>query len=87
MAPIGDHLVVVRPNYATNIETPRTIGCRISCLDLKFENGFDVDLNRLVHDRLSYRAGVSRQDDVHVVLRIMLALTLRRRRLRGWVCR
>lgn len=36
----GDHLVVLRPNYATNIETPRTIGCEISFLDLTLENGF-----------------------------------------------
>jgi aspartate/methionine/tyrosine aminotransferase len=25
----SDHLVVIRPNYATNIETPRAIGCAI----------------------------------------------------------
>jgi aspartate/methionine/tyrosine aminotransferase len=39
-----DHLVVVRPNYATNIETPRAIGCEISYIDLKFEDGFAIDL-------------------------------------------
>lgn len=39
-----DHLVVVRPNYATNIETPRAIGCAISYIDLDFDNGFAVDL-------------------------------------------
>jgi len=39
-----DHLVVVRPNYATNIETPRAIGCEITYIDLKFENGFAIDL-------------------------------------------
>lgn len=33
----GDHLVVVRPNYATNLETPRAIGCAISFVDLTFE--------------------------------------------------
>ena len=33
----GDHLVVLRPNYATNIETPRAIGCDISFVDLTFE--------------------------------------------------
>jgi aspartate/methionine/tyrosine aminotransferase len=38
-----DHLVVVRPNYATNIETPRAIGCEISFIDLRFENGFAID--------------------------------------------
>ncbi len=34
----GDHLVVLRPNYATNLETPRAIGCDVSYLDLGFEN-------------------------------------------------
>jgi aspartate/methionine/tyrosine aminotransferase len=36
----GDELVVVRPNYATNIETPRAIGATIKFIDLKFEEGF-----------------------------------------------
>lgn len=36
----GDHLVVLRPNYATNIETPRAIGCEISHVDLTFERGW-----------------------------------------------
>lgn len=39
-----DHLVVVRPNYATNIETPKAIGCAISYVDLSFEQGFAVDI-------------------------------------------
>ncbi|MBI1211989.1 MAG: aminotransferase class I/II-fold pyridoxal phosphate-dependent enzyme [Alphaproteobacteria bacterium] len=43
----GDHLVVVRPNYATNLETPRAIGCEISTLDLKFEDGFALDVGAL----------------------------------------
>jgi aspartate/methionine/tyrosine aminotransferase len=43
----GDHLVVVRPNYATNIETPRAIGCDIAYLDLNFEDGFRLDVDRL----------------------------------------
>jgi aspartate/methionine/tyrosine aminotransferase len=42
-----DHLVVMRPNYATNIETPRAIGCAISFVDLLFEEGFRLDLDRL----------------------------------------
>lgn len=42
-----DHLVVVRPNYATNIETPRAIGCSIGFVDLKFEDGFALDFDRL----------------------------------------
>lgn len=42
-----DHLVVVRPNYATNIETPRAIGCDISFLDLSFDQGFKLDIAAL----------------------------------------
>lgn len=42
-----DHLVVVRPNYATNIETPRAIGCGITFLDLDFETGFRLDIDRI----------------------------------------
>ncbi|MBS0418188.1 MAG: pyridoxal phosphate-dependent aminotransferase [Proteobacteria bacterium] len=41
----SDHLVVVRPNYATNLETPRAIGCSIRFIDLKFEAGFRLDLD------------------------------------------
>ncbi|CAM5765711.1 aminotransferase [Labrys miyagiensis] len=39
-----DHLIVVRPNYATNIETPRAIGCQISYIDLDFDSGFLIDI-------------------------------------------
>lgn len=42
-----DHLVVVRPNYATNLETPRAIGCAISFVDLEFDSGFAVDPARV----------------------------------------
>ncbi len=43
----GDHLVVIRPNYATNLETPRAIGCEISLIDLAFEDGFAIDFDAL----------------------------------------
>jgi aspartate/methionine/tyrosine aminotransferase len=43
----GDHMIVLRPNYATNIETPRILGCEVDCLDLIFEQGFQIDLERL----------------------------------------
>lgn len=43
----ADHLVVVRPNYATNLETPRAIGCDISFIDVTFESGFRLDFDRL----------------------------------------
>jgi len=44
----GDHLVVIRPNYATNIETPRAIEADISFLDLAFEDGFRIDPEKLM---------------------------------------
>ena len=44
----GDHLVVVRPNYATNLFTPRAIGADISYLDLAFEEGWRLDVERLL---------------------------------------
>jgi aspartate/methionine/tyrosine aminotransferase len=43
----GDHLIVVRPNYATNIETPRAIGCDITYVDLAFADGFRVDITAI----------------------------------------
>jgi len=43
----GDELIVVRPNYATNIETPRAIGANIHFLDLQFENKWELDIDAL----------------------------------------
>ena len=42
-----ENLVVVRPNYATNLETPRAIGCDISFIDLSFEDRFALDPERI----------------------------------------
>jgi len=42
-----DHLIVVRPNYATNIEVPSTIGCSISFIDLQFEQNWRVDISAI----------------------------------------
>ncbi|CAF1638878.1 unnamed protein product [Rotaria magnacalcarata] len=36
----NDRILVERPNYATNIETPRAIGAHIDFIELEFENGF-----------------------------------------------
>lgn len=44
MLDAGDHIVVIRPNYATNLETPRTIGADMSIVDLTFETGYRLDL-------------------------------------------
>ena len=43
----ADHLVVIRPNYATNLETPRAIGCPTTHIDLAFEDGFRIDLGKV----------------------------------------
>ena len=43
----GDEVVVARPNYATNLETPRSIGADVRTLDLRFEDGWAVDPDRL----------------------------------------
>lgn len=43
----GDHVVVAKSNYATNIETPRTIGANISYLHLRFENNYQLDIDEL----------------------------------------
>ncbi len=43
----GDHLIVARPNYATNLETPRAIGADISYVDLTYEDGWAVDPTRI----------------------------------------
>jgi len=39
----GDRIVVAKPNYATNIETPVAIGADIVYLPLTFENRYRVD--------------------------------------------
>jgi len=41
----NDHLIVVRPNYATNIKVPETIDCKISYIDLQFENEWQLELS------------------------------------------
>ena len=43
----SDHLIVVRPNYATNIEVPKTIGCSISFIDLQFETAWKLDIQKI----------------------------------------
>jgi aspartate/methionine/tyrosine aminotransferase len=38
-----DHMIVIRPNYATNLETPRAIGCKMSIIDLDFGDNFSLN--------------------------------------------
>ena len=43
----GSHVVVATPNYATNIVTPRAIGADLELMELRFEDGYGLDLERL----------------------------------------
>lgn len=43
----GDHIVAAFPNYATNLTTPRAIGCNLDLLTLRFEDGWRLDLDAL----------------------------------------
>lgn len=43
----GDHLIVQHPNYSTNLETPRTIGCELTRWRLGFEQGYRPDADWL----------------------------------------
>ncbi len=43
----GDHMVVVFPNYATNIETPRQIGANVDLARLQFEDGYHFDVEAI----------------------------------------
>ena len=53
----GDHAIVVRTNYATNLETPRTIGADLDVIDLAYETGWKLDLDQ-VADKI--RPGTTR---------------------------
>lgn len=43
----GDHVVVVRTNYATNLETPRAIGADLDAVDLAWEDRWQLDVDRV----------------------------------------
>ena len=43
----GDHLIVLHPNYVTNIETPRAIGCRLDLQRLSFDENYSLDIGNL----------------------------------------
>jgi aspartate/methionine/tyrosine aminotransferase len=43
----GEELIVAKPNYATNLETPRAIGAKAVFLQQRFQNAFRVDLEEL----------------------------------------
>ncbi|MFX1534532.1 MAG: aminotransferase class I/II-fold pyridoxal phosphate-dependent enzyme [Promethearchaeota archaeon] len=43
----NDHVIILHPNYAANLETPRAIGCQVDYLRLSMETQFKLDLNEL----------------------------------------
>ena len=42
-----DHVVIIHPNYASNIEVPKSLGCNIDLLRLHFEDNFRINLDEL----------------------------------------
>ena len=43
----NDHALICAPNYATNLETPRAIGADAEVFELRFEDGWRLDLESL----------------------------------------
>jgi aspartate/methionine/tyrosine aminotransferase len=43
----GSHALITSPNYATNLETPAAIGAELELLELRFEEDWRLDLDRL----------------------------------------
>ena len=41
----GAHALVCAPNYATNLETPRAIDADLETIELRFEDGWQLDLD------------------------------------------
>ncbi|MBL0048611.1 MAG: pyridoxal phosphate-dependent aminotransferase [Bacteroidetes bacterium] len=43
----GDELLVMHPNYGTNIETPRAMGCTVNFIELELENNFRINIQKI----------------------------------------
>jgi aspartate/methionine/tyrosine aminotransferase len=43
----GDHALIEHTNYATNLETPRLLGADVEVIDLRIEDGFRLDVDRV----------------------------------------
>jgi aspartate/methionine/tyrosine aminotransferase len=52
-----DHLVVTRPNYATNLEIPHSIGCHVTFVDLLYEEDWRINVDRIAAE---IRPGVTK---------------------------
>lgn len=44
----GDHVVIMHPNYPANIEIPRSLGGNVELYELKFEEGFRLNVDKLI---------------------------------------
>jgi aspartate/methionine/tyrosine aminotransferase len=53
----GDHAVIVRTNYATNLETPRAIGADLDVIDLAYDDAWRLDVGRV---EAAVRPGVTK---------------------------
>ena len=42
-----DNLLVMHPNYGTNIETPRAMGCSITFIELEMKSNFRIDIEKV----------------------------------------
>ncbi|GIW21215.1 MAG: aminotransferase [Candidatus Sericytochromatia bacterium] len=47
------HIIVLHPNYATNIETPKAIQCNIDYINLNFDEKFELDID-LIKKKLKH---------------------------------
>jgi len=43
----GDRALIESPNYATNLETPMALGAEVERIELRFEDGWALDLDRV----------------------------------------
>ncbi len=46
----GDRILVAHTNYGTNLETPRILGAQVDLHELRFEEGFQIDVDRLARE-------------------------------------
>ena len=45
----NDHLIVVQPNYATNIEVPKAIGCSVGYINLQIEHQWKMNIDEITN--------------------------------------
>ncbi|MFW6030630.1 MAG: aminotransferase class I/II-fold pyridoxal phosphate-dependent enzyme, partial [Halanaerobiales bacterium] len=43
----GDQVIVAHPNYSSNYEVPRSLGCKVKFLNLEYDKKFKIDYNKL----------------------------------------